>query len=200
MSEVDYKPNSHKSKEEASEKRAEKVITGQAKLKKKSEIQKFADAFISEDVNNVKSYICRDVLVPAIKKVVSDIIKDSIDMILYGEVRGNEKRSKVDRVSYNKYYDRRDEDRFASRNEVRSNYDYTNITLDTRAEAEAVRSSLDDIIEHYGFVRVADLYDLIGETGSYTDNDYGWYNVRNVDIVRVRDGYMLKMPRALPIK
>jgi hypothetical protein len=122
-------------------------------------------------------------------------------MILYGEVRGNsEKRSRVDRVSYNKYYDRREDDRFASRSPVRSNYDYTNITLDTRAEAEAVRSSLDDIVDSYGYVRVADLYDLIGETGNYTDNDYGWFNVRNAEIVRVRDGYMLKMPRAVPIK
>lgn len=200
MSEVNYKPNSHKSKEEASEKKVEKVITGQARIKKKTEIQKFADAFISEDVSNVKSYICKDVLVPAIKKLVTDIIKDSIDMILYGEVRGGDKRSRVDRVSYNKYYDRRDDDRNSSRNDARSNYDYTNITFDTRAEAEAVRSSLDDIIDTYNVVRVADLYDLIGETCPFTENDYGWYNIRNAEIIRVRDGYMLKMPRALPIR
>ena len=57
----DYKPNSHKFKEEqkesTSEKKVEKVISGTAKSKKKNEIQKFADVFISEDVNNVKSYI-----------------------------------------------------------------------------------------------------------------------------------------------
>ena len=57
----EYKPNSHKSKEEQKnlvpEKRVEKVISGTVKSKKKSEMQKFADVFISEDVNNVKSYI-----------------------------------------------------------------------------------------------------------------------------------------------
>ena len=104
MSEMNYKPNSHKSKEEAAEKRAEKVITGQAKIKKKTEMQKFADAFISEDASKVKSYIFTDVLIPAVKKVVSDIVKDSIDMLLYGEVRSSTKQSRVDRVSYNKYY------------------------------------------------------------------------------------------------
>lgn len=70
----EYKPNSHKSKEERKEsipeKHVEKVISGTVKPKKKSEMQKFADVFISEDVNNVKSYIVMDVLVPAIKKAI----------------------------------------------------------------------------------------------------------------------------------
>lgn len=59
---------------------------------KKSEMQKFADVFISEDVNNVKSYIVMDVLVPAIKKAISDIVTNGIDMILYGET-GKSKRT-----------------------------------------------------------------------------------------------------------
>lgn len=77
----EYKPNSHKSKEEQKdlvpEKRVEKVISGTVKPKKKSEMQKFADVFISEDVNNVKSYIVMDVLVPAIKKAISDIVTNA---------------------------------------------------------------------------------------------------------------------------
>jgi hypothetical protein len=58
---------------------------------------------------------------------------------------------------------------------------------------------MDELIETYGLVRVADLYDLVGITGNYTDNKYGWMNIRNADIVRVRDGYMIKLPRAMPI-
>lgn len=91
----EYKPNSHRSKEERKEsipeKHVEKVISGTVKPKKKSEMQKFADVFISEDVNNVKSYIVMDVLVPAIKKAISDIVTNGIDMILYGEA-GKSKR------------------------------------------------------------------------------------------------------------
>ena len=58
---------------------------------------------------------------------------------------------------------------------------------------------MDELVESYGVVRVADLYDLVGLTGNFTDNKYGWTNVKNAQIVRVRDGYMIKMPRALPI-
>lgn len=199
MSDMNYVPNSHKSKAEAAEKRVSKpVASGQ--VKKKNELQKFTDAFISEDASNVKSYIVTDVLIPAVKKLVTDIIKDGIDMILYGETRGSNKRPTADRVSYNKYYDRRDEDRFVS-SRSRSAYNYDDITMDSRGEAEAVRAALDDIVDAYGHVRVADLYDLVGITGEYTDNDYGWFNVRNVEIIRTRNGrYALKMPRAVPIK
>lgn len=199
MSEINYKPNSHKSREEASEKRVEKVVTGPVKVKKKSDIQKFADVFISEDAANVKSYILMDVLVPAVKKAISDIITNGIDMILYGGNGRSNKRSTADRVSYNRYYDRRDEDRY-SNNRTRSGYSYDDIILETRAEAEQVRDRLDEIMDQYGLVRIADLYDLVGITGSYTDNDYGWTNIRNAEIIRVREGYMLKMPRAIPIK
>lgn len=199
MSEMNYRPNSHKAKEESSEKRVEKVVKGPVKVKKKSEIQKFADVFISEDAANVKSYILMDVLVPAVKKAISDIITNGIDMILYGGNGHSTKRSTSDRVSYNRYYDRRDDSRYST-NRTQSGYSYDDIILESRAEAENVRDRLDEIMDQYGLVRVADLYDLVGITGNYTDNDYGWTNIRNAEIIRVREGYMLKMPRAIPIR
>ena len=80
-------PNSHRYKEEqkatASEKKIEKVVTGTVKTRKKPAAQKLTDIFISEDAANVKSYIFMDVLVPAIKKAISDIVTDGIEMILY---------------------------------------------------------------------------------------------------------------------
>ena len=81
----DYKSNSDKARQEQqSEKKVEAVITGAAKTRKKGEMQKFADVFIAEDANNVKSYILMEVIVPAVKKAISDIVTTGIDMILYG--------------------------------------------------------------------------------------------------------------------
>ena len=54
-------------------------------------------------------------------------------------------------------------------------------------------------MEEYDLVRVSDMFDLSGVTGSYTDNNYGWTDIRSAEIQRVRDGYVIKMPRALPI-
>lgn len=197
---TEYKGNSHRSKEvEAKEERKKLEPIAKGKAKKKNEIQKFADVFIAEDVTSVKNYILMDVLLPAAKKAISDIVTNGIDMILYGETR-NKSKGRESRVSYTKYYDRerdRDYDR-PSRSRGRYGYDYDDIILDTRKEAEEVLDRMDDLIDNYGMVSVADLYDLVGISGNYTDNKYGWTNLRNADVQRVRDGYLLKLPKALP--
>lgn len=200
----DYKPNSNKFKEEQkqreSDKKIEKVVTGKVITRKKSKVSRFLGEFISEDARSVKSYVLGEVLIPAIKKAISDIVTDGIDIILYGESRGNRKRSTADRVSYRNYYDT---NRRTSMNERQAlaagSYSYDDIILNTRGEAEDVLARMDELMETYGLVRVADLYDLVGITGNYTDNKYGWTNIRNAEVIRVRDGYMIKMPRAVPI-
>lgn len=199
----DYKPNSNRFKDEQKtkehEKRAEKVVTGKVVTKKKNALNKLAEEFISEDAKNVKSYVFGEVLIPAIKKAVLDIVTDGINMILYGEAGGSRKRSTADRISYKNYYDRDTRYSRDTRYNSSTRYSYDDIVLDSRAEAEDVLSRMDELIDAYGLVRVADLYDLVGITGQYTDNKYGWTNIRNAEIVRVRDGYMIKMPRAVSI-
>jgi hypothetical protein len=199
----EYKPNSHKFKEvqqaSETEKKIEKVITGSARAKRKNEIQKITDVFISEDVVNVKSFILLDVLVPAIKKAISDIVTNGIEMILYGETGRAKKNSAASKVSYRSYYDKANDRRDYNPPISRTGYSYDNIILDTRGEAEDVLSRMDELAETYGIVSVADLYDLVGITGNYTDNKYGWTDVRSASVVRVRDGYMLKLPKVLPL-
>ena len=204
---TEYKANSHKVREEQKQEIVERKKIepiAKAKTKKKSEIKKFTDVFIAEDVTSVKNYIVNDVLIPAAKKAISDIVTNGIDMILYGEARGKDRRSSSggSRVSYTKYYDRdrdRDRDRDYDRNRTRrSVYDYDDIILDTRGEAEDVLNRMDDLIDAYGMVSVADLYDLVGVQGNYTDNKYGWTNLRNAEVRRTRDGYLIKLPKALP--
>lgn len=198
----EYKPNSHRYKEGKTEaltdrKKVEKVVHGKVRTKPKSGVSKLTDVFISEDAANVKSYIVMDVLVPAVKKAISDIVRDGIDMILYGESRGRRSSSASSYVSYRDYS--RSDDRGRD-SRTRSGYTHDDIILDSRGEAEEVLTRMDELIDTYGNVSVADLYDLIGKSCEYTDNKYGWTNIRNAEPIRVRDGYMLKLPKALPIK
>lgn len=195
----DYKPNSklykERMKKEASDKKVEKVVKGKVKVKKKS---KFADLFISEDATNVKNYIFLDVLVPAIKKAISDIVTDGIYMILYGESGNKKNRSASGSISYTPYSRFSDIDK---RDDRRSSigYRFNNITFDDRREAHEVLERLDELIDNYGIASVADFYDLVGVSGNYTDNRYGWTSLRNADIISVRDGWMIKLPKALAL-
>ena len=198
----EYKPNSNRFKEEQrknEERKVEKIVTTPVITKKKSTFRKFKDSFISDDVKDVKTFIFGDVLIPTIKKAAYDIFTGGIDILFYGESRGN-RRSASDRVSYRNYYD--SYNRYSSRSEPRrtyATYEYDEVILGTRAEAEEVLDALEDMLTQYGLVRVADLYDMVGVSGDPTNNAYGWTSLKNARIVRVKDGYLIEMPKAMPI-
>lgn len=193
MEEFNFEPNSHKSKEnDREEKKVEKIVNG--KLKKKSEAHKLANIFISEDAGNVGSYIFTDIIVPALKKTISDVITNGIDMLLYGESRNKKKNQSS--VSYRNYYER---DSREERCSERKRYNYDEILLDSRGEAEEVLVKMDEIVDKYGTISVADFYELVGVSGNYTDNKYGWTNIRDAKVIRTRDGFIIKLPRAVPL-
>lgn len=202
----DYKPNSHTYKEQhgSNEKRVTKVVKNTVQVKKKSDVRKLADAFISDEAANVKSYVLLDVIIPTIKETIVDIIKDSVEMIFLGGTgRSNKKRSGGSSASYVSYRNFSDRDRRDNRRDEpgpRSRFDLDSITFASRADAEEVLEQMRDVIDTYKTVRVGDLYDLIDQTAPYTAHDYGWTSLRNAYVERVRGGgYMLKLPRPLPI-
>lgn len=190
----DFRSNSHKSKSIDDKPKIEKVVSGKVQVKKKNELQKMADIFISEDVDSVKNYIFIDVLVPAIKKAVSDIVTNGIDMLLYGEAGRTKKNTTSSKVSYTNYNVRPNE---RQPNNRRSSYGYEEVIIDNKREAEEVLSTMEDIIDSYGIVSVADFNELVGVSGKFTDNNYGWSDLRTATIIRVRDGWIIKLPRAI---
>lgn len=205
MSEPVYPPNSHKYKEEqknapSEEKRVQKVVKTPVKTKK-NEVRKLADIFISEDVSSVKSYIFMDVLVPAIKKAIYDIVTNGIDMFLYGGTGKGKSSSSGSKVSYRNYYEQKNNNgyRGSENTKPRNGFEYDDIIFDNRGEAEAVKQQLQATIGKYGVVTIADLYDMVDLNPPYTSQKYGWMDVSNTEVARVRDGYVLKLPRAVPI-
>ena len=189
---TNYQSNSNKSKRIAVEdkKKVDKIVKGKVKTKKKNGI---LSSFINDDLQDIKKYIVEDVLIPTIKKTITDVVKNSIDMFFYGEVsRSN--RSNSSRISYSSYYDRDREPR-SRRNSLLID----DIVLEYRAEAEEVLDRLDEMIEEFGMASVLNLYDLIGVTAPFTADKYGWTDIRNATAVRVRDGYLLKLPRVMPL-
>lgn len=206
MSEPVYTPNSHKYKEEqkvaaTEEKRVQKVVKNPVKIKT-NEVRKFADIFISEDISNVKDYIFMDVLVPAIKKAIYDIVTNGIDMFLYGSSGKNKNSPSGAKVSYRNFYDQKNNNNgYRGSENVRSHngFEYDDIKFDNRGDAEAVKQQMQAAIIKYGFVTVADLYDMVDQPAPYTSQKYGWMDVSSAEVARVRGDYMLKLPKAVPI-
>lgn len=204
----EYPSNSNKSREETAakapdEKKIEKVVTGNVKLRKRGVARTFSDIFLTQDVDSVKHYILTDVIIPKVKDVIHDIGSEAWDSIwgIQGKSHGNTLASKV---SYRDYYDKKRDNREPSRYSGGTYRDYqrtpiNDIVLDSRGEAEDVIERMYDIIATYGTVSVADLYELCGVSCNYTDNRYGWTDIRNASVVRVREGFLIKMPRPMPL-
>lgn len=202
MSEIpNYEPNSHKYKKEKQQEQREKlkpVVTGVAKTKKKTGMQKFMDTFVQEDAQSIKTYILSDVLIPAAKKAINDIVTNGISMILYGDT-AQKKKGSASKVSYRSYYDQPSRDPRDRRSDM-GVLNYDEVVFDSRRDAEAVLMQMDELIDSYGFVTVADLYDISNiSNAEYTTNKYGWTNLRNAQVIRIRDGYTIKLPKAMPI-
>lgn len=202
-----YSANSYTSREKKNrdddtevaqkEKRIERVVNGNVKVKKKSVFSKIRDSIVSDDSTSVKSYILNDVLIPSFKKAVSDIVTNGIDIILYGETR-HSKKPNGSKVSYTSYYDRDRDDRYRAPI-TRSDYSYNNVVVSSRAEAEKIIEVLEETISTYGVATVADFYDSVGITGQFTDNNFGWTNLSTAKAIPTRDGWIISLPRALAI-
>jgi len=189
-----------KRQEDDPEKRivVKKVVS--AKLAKKS--------MIGTTLRNVGSYILLEILIPAAKNTLSDMVNNASDMILFGEPksrRRDRERARGSHVSYTSYYDRDRTERLYDRDRRdrlygRSRFNPDDILISTREDAEEVIQNMYDLLDQYSMVSVSEFLEMVGLPDEYTDRNYGWTSLRDVEVRRVRDGYIIDLPnpRALP--
>jgi len=188
-----------------------KRVTGGVKVKEKSPLQKVAGGFFEEDLANVKDYVVKDVVVPLIKDAIADAFIGAIEMLLYGSSTGRHGRrgrngyrpGQVQQAGYTAYNQFSNGASTARPSRTRTTqqqaYDYTELIFNDRGDAEGVLADLRLALQQYGVATVADLYDLVGQTGAFTDQKYGWKNLDEAHVKRVREGYLIVLPRALSI-
>jgi hypothetical protein len=72
---------------------------------------------------------------------------------------------------------------------------YRDIIIGTREDAREVLGLLQNFIDNYGVVTVADLLDSVGETSSIIDVKYGWVTSFGAYVAKDKNGWTLKLPR-----
>lgn len=192
-------------------KKTEKVVNGLVKRQKRSFGRKIADSFLEDDTKSVGSYVLHDILIPAAKAMISDMVSGGIEMLLFGDRSRSSRKSSygygrgyTGYGAFSRSYERdkiqdpRDRPREMSRT-GRARHDFDEIILETRGEAEEVLALLADLTIDYNQATVADLYDLVGITSDYTDRKYGWYDLKGAEPRRVREGYLLDLPRPVAL-
>ena len=173
------------------------VQKGTVRRKQSGKLRQFIGLFLPQDIEDIPGHIVKDVLVPQIRDGLFDIVRTC----LYGgSAPGSRKNTPASRVSYRSFWDGgREPERDRDRPAARSVYSFDDIFFDNRGEAEDVLVRMCELIDQYRIVTVGDLYDLVGETCSYTDNKYGWTDVSNARVEYCRDGYYIHLPRPMPI-
>lgn len=206
-----------KASQEKKEERAVNKPVVQTKVKHRKTMTKLLrQTFIPEDVSDAKEYIVEEIVLPAMKNGIFDTIMNIVDYWRGGG--GNYRRSSSSvgvsrtRLSQQYNYNNISNNRSSGASPVKSvsRYSYDDIVIEdyapnmggsskARADAEAVLVSMQNIIDRYSVVRIQDLYDLVGLTGTPSDYDYGWTSLNGASVTRVNGGWLLVLPKAVPI-
>ena len=116
------------------------------------------------------------------RHVICEKISNKVTTILYGE----ENTTRYKYASYRK-------------DMGKHHHVLQEVVFISRSSAEDTLNSMNQLITQYGFVSVSDYYDLSGITGKYTDAKFGWVNLKNVEIKRTKNGYIIDLPQPIRI-
>lgn len=220
----EFPPNSYAKRErpdqikpaaDVPEKRVEKVVEGKVIRRKKSLGKRLKEHFLGNDSASVGEYVLDSVLIPALKDMVADATRSGVEHFLFGSEdrrygsRGRTTRSRGSREQRTDYarYSRMDDrppfpptDRRPTPNRrTRGSHNFDDIILATRVEGQEVIDRLYFLLEKYEVATVGDLYELLGLTSEYTDDSWGWTELRGATVRHTRDGYLLDLPRPEPL-
>lgn len=182
--------------------RVDKVVAGQVVRRKTPLGKRIKETFLGGDSKSVFEYVVQDVFIPAVRDMIADAGQQGLERMLYGEVRSTARRGHVRPgdprrpINYNgvSRTSRNDDPRQMSRR-ARANHDFGEIIIPTRPEAEAVLEGLFALLDEYDVATVSDLYEMVGVSSQFTDRNWGWTDLRGTDIRRIREGYLLDLPR-----
>ena len=197
-----YPGNSNKKKEQASDKKLEKVVKGPVIERKKTFGQKVKSVFIGGEAKTALSYIGYEVLLPAIRNMVVDATTKGIERMIYGDASPRRSAAPGPRVQYNspvQRYGMRPSPIREQRYSRSSDYEPIDLVFATREEAETVLDTMLNIVDQYDIVSVADLHELAGLPANHTDNKWGWASLRGSSIKQIRGGYLIDFPPVEPL-
>lgn len=201
----DFPSNSKKSKEKQ---KIEPVVTGKVVQRKPSLGKRLRETLVSGDTGSVGNYILFEVLIPAMKDVVADMVSQGIERVMYGEARSRSRRTgqQPGHVTYNRpvqtqlpWSPARPDPRPVITRRGRADHNFNDIVIATRGEAVEVIDRMGELLQRYNQVTVSDLYELTGITASFVDEKYGWLDLTTANVQRVSGGYLLDLPRPEPL-
>lgn len=201
---------------ESPEKKIEKVVSGEAVLRKPSLAKRMRIAFLGEDRQSVKDYVLLEVVIPAVKDTIVDAVNGGVERLILGPnarprnrgyrgpggaVQGNFNYNAVSSGPYQPpprgiHADPRNR----LSHHAEATHDFDEVIFASRTDAEAVRAQMFDLLGEFDMVSVAEFLELAGITSNnFMNNKFGWVDLRGTGIHHTRGGYIIGLPPTQPI-
>lgn len=179
----------------------EKVTTGEVIVKEKGLVSKLL-AHAGTDADDLTRYLINDVAIPKLKDLLIDLIEKGSRRIVYGKTATKATSGNI--INIRNYSAASTQSVSTTQTSIAvqesAAFDESSVILKTRSDAEAVLNSLKGRIAEFNVASVSDLYRLIGRSTSFTDRNWGWSNLDRAEIVSVRDGWLLKLPKSTSLR
>ncbi len=195
-------PSKRKIASEESEPKKEKVtdskplVTG--KEKKKTLADRISENFMLAKKGNIKERFLWEWLIPGIESAVVDWIH----ILLMGDRQGSRyfsrrrSRSRDGDVDYTKpWYEGASSEERSPKPSMQPEIFY-----ESREEADAILVRMNEYLDDYGRVSVKDLYFLSNLPTNSAMYNIGWTDLEEADVIKVPEGYLLKMPKVKTIR
>jgi len=187
--------------------RPKRLVAKEGTFKEKTLWQRIRETFFAKTARDVGNYLWKDVMLPAIKKLVADGATNAVNMAIYGDDRAQYRNmSAQNHISQSSVYSgraavQRQYDRSSRYNCVLQN---CRPCQDKLLLQQLVDDMNDWMYNHGGKVSVEDLSYMVPDEWVfpvvYTDNSWGWTSPLNYNcIVSDVGGYILDLPPARPL-
>jgi hypothetical protein len=213
---INYSGNGEKPKEATppTDRKPVRVIVDANLVQNKKPLgRKIAEVFGGESMRSVGEHVVTDVLLPQFKEMLLDtVIVGAKRAILGGDRAVSNSRARdtkygTGNANYNQMYvspnrgygTSAPSQQRAAEMDSRGPNDFRDYLFPSRGQAEEIVDNLISVLDQYGTVSVHELKAMIGKTGEFTDQKWGWKNLREAGVSRDRDGYRLDLPKLVSL-
>lgn len=162
---------------------------------------------LMKDLKGIGSYIYKDVIKPLGKKIIYDSIMTALNVKLYPDGDGPDRRLSSGPTSHTSYDKKWDESRNRGRSIAQNGYEAVRFSY--RQDAQYVLGCMRADIIDDRYVSLLQYYEYANEVldpnekvvTRHTDSNYGWTNLQSAYIKPTSDNrFILVLPKPMPIE
>lgn len=181
------------------------VVSGKTKATPPSMWSKVFVGIKPAGGQTVKGFVFDEVVIPLVQRALIEGVTGAVNYLVRGDAYADRKGQQKGQgyLSYNNI------SRGGTLTEKYNNYnapqrsasEIDNVWFESRVDAQRVLDEMNNVIAQYDILTVNGFYDLVGQTASINQNGekFGWGDLRNAYITASRGGWVIHLPRAMPV-